>query len=58
LRRKREGRRFVHADYAAVDRRVDLDEEKMGLHLDLSRFLDDEREVIRYVIPTALVHES
>jgi site-specific DNA recombinase len=37
-----------------VVKRVDIDEEKMGLRLDLSRFLDAEREDIRYVIPTRI----
>jgi site-specific DNA recombinase len=37
-----------------IVKRVDLGAEKMGLHLDLSRFLDAEREVIRYVIPTCI----
>jgi len=37
-----------------VVKRVDLDEEEMGLYLDLSRFFDAKREVIRYVIPTCI----
>ena len=37
-----------------IVKRVDLGAKEMGLHLDLSRFLDAEREVIRYVIPTCM----